>query len=81
MTIILSPEQEQVLREAISSGLAESTNEALDQALQLLRGRLATPSDEESVTVIARRLASFGQRHGLSLDGKSIKELLHESRP
>jgi hypothetical protein len=30
---------------------------------------------------VARRLASFGKRHGLSLGGSTIKDLLHESRP
>ena len=34
MTIILKPEQEQVLLEAINSGLAHTTDEALDQALR-----------------------------------------------
>jgi hypothetical protein len=40
MTIILRPEQERVLLEAINSGLAHSTEEALDQALDALRLRL-----------------------------------------
>ena len=79
MTIILRPEQEQLLREAISSGLAKSADEALDQALDTLRYRLPKPADEAESTV-ARRLASFGKRHGLSLGGSTIKELLHESR-
>jgi hypothetical protein len=34
-----------------------------------------------SVAEAARRLATFGRRHGLSLGGMTIKELLHESRP
>jgi hypothetical protein len=82
MTIILRPEQEQLLREAISSGLAQSTDEALDQALDTLRYRLPKPADEaESTAAVARLLASFGKRHGLSLGGSTIKDLLHESRP
>lgn len=81
MTIVLRPEQEQVLRDAIDSGLAESADEALDQALRLLRGRVVTSSDATSVATIARRLATFGQRNGLSLSGRSVKDLLHESRP
>jgi hypothetical protein len=82
MTITLRPEQEQLLREAISSGLAQSTDEALDQALDTLRYRLPKPADEgESTATVARRLASFGKRHGLSLGGSTIKDLLHESRP
>jgi hypothetical protein len=83
MTITLKPEQEQVLIEAINSGLADTTEQALDQALEALRERLPqqTASVDESVAAAARRLATFGQRHGLSLGGLTIKELLHESRP
>jgi hypothetical protein len=75
-------EQEQLLREAISSGLAQSTDEALDQALDTLRYRFSKPADEvESTATVPRRLAGFGKRHGLSLGGSTIKDLLHESRP
>ena len=82
MAIILRPEQEQLLREAMSSGLAQSTDEALDQALDTLRYRLLKPADEaESVATVVQQLASFGKRHGLSLGGSTIKDLLHESRP
>jgi hypothetical protein len=34
-----------------------------------------------SVAEAARRLGTFGKRHGLSLGGLTIKELLNESRP
>lgn len=82
MTIILRPEQEQVLREAISSGLAHTPDEALDQALDMLRDRLPRQTAEvESTAASARPLARFGKSHGLSLGGATIKELLHESRP
>jgi hypothetical protein len=82
MTIILKPEQEQVLLEAINSGLAHTTDEALDQALDSLRMRLPrhTASETEPAAAV-RRLATFGKRHGLSLGDRTIKELLHESRP
>jgi hypothetical protein len=83
MTIILKPEQEKLLIEATNSGLARSPDEALDQALDALRARLPheeKPNDE-SVAAAARRLGTFGKRHGLSLGGLRIKELLHESRP
>jgi len=36
---------------------------------------------DESAAAAARRLATFGKRHGLSLGGLTIKELLLESRP
>jgi len=85
MTIILKPEQERVLMDAIRSGLAENTDDAIDQALGALRERLPShapvSNPDESVAAAARRLATFGKRHGLSLGGLTIKELLHESRP
>jgi hypothetical protein len=82
MTITLKPEQEQVLLEAINSGLAQTTDEALDQALEALKSRLPQKeTSHESVASAARRLATFGKRNGLSLGGMTIKELLRESRP
>ena len=82
MTIILKPEQEKLLIQAIKSGLACTPDEALDQALDALRARLPHEGVVgESVASAARRLGTFGKRHGLSLGGLTIKELLHESRP
>jgi hypothetical protein len=82
MTITLTPEQEKVVIEAINSGLANSPQDALNQALQALRGRLPQERPvDESVAAAARRLGTFGKRHGLSLDGMTVKELLRESRP
>ena len=38
--------------------------------------------DTASATAAAaRRLGTFGERHGLSLGGQTIKDLLRESRP
>jgi hypothetical protein len=82
MTITLNPEQEKLLIQAINSGLARTREEALDRALEALRALL--PHDgpaDESVASAARRLGTFGRRHGLSLGGLTIKELLRESRP
>ncbi|MGB6946015.1 MAG: hypothetical protein WBE37_26685 [Bryobacteraceae bacterium] len=82
MAITLKPEQEQVLIEAVESGLAGNANEALDQALEALKNRLPQKGvTDESVAAAARRLATFGERNGLSLGGLTIKELLRESRP
>jgi len=47
MTITLRPEQERVLIDAIKSGLAHTTDEALDQALEGLRRRLPEPGVAE----------------------------------
>lgn len=82
MTIILKPEQEKVLLDAIRSGLAHTTDEALDQALDSLRVRLPyKPGREADPAGAARRLGVFGRRHELSLAGTTVKELLRESRP
>jgi hypothetical protein len=81
MTIILKPEQEKLLMQAINCGLARTPDEALEQALDALRARLAheeRPRDE-SVAATARHLGTFGKRHGLSLGGLMIKQLLYES--
>jgi GTP cyclohydrolase III len=81
MTIVLTPEQERVVAEAVSSGMAHTPDEAIDQALQALKSRLPGQEGDRSVAEAMRRLATFGKRHGLSLGGMTIKELLHESRP
>lgn len=83
MTITLKPEQERLLEEAMNSGLAQSPEEALDQAFDALRSRLTQPQTTagESTATAVRRLATFGKRNGLSLGGLTIKELLRESRP
>jgi hypothetical protein len=47
VTIHLSPEQERALIDAVKSGLAQTTDEALDQALDTLRHRIATPPGSE----------------------------------
>ena len=74
MSIILKPEQEQVLQAAIKSGLAHTTDEALDRAIDALRERIPheTPVDP-AIATAARHLGTFGKRHGLSLGGLSIK--------
>jgi len=83
MTITLKPEQERVLLDAVNSGMAKSAEEALDRALESLRNRLPKngESRNDSLAETVRRLATFGERHGLSLGGMTIQELLRESRP
>jgi hypothetical protein len=38
-------------------------------------------TSEATVADAARRLGNFGKRHGLSLSGMTIRDLLDESRP
>ena len=53
-------------------------------AQQVLLERIhseASQAPDHSVAAAARRLGTFGTRHGLSLGGMTIRELLNESRP
>ena len=55
-----------------------------DYAKQVLadRGRQSVcAAADSSVADVARRLATFGKRHGLSLGAITVKDLLRESRP
>jgi len=80
MTITLSPEDEQLISEAIRAGLIQSPVEALDEALATLRQRLQSRSAGPTPAQAAERLATFGKRHQLSLGGLSIKDLINEGR-
>jgi len=54
VTIILKPEQEQVIIQAVNSGLADNADDALDKAFDALRARLPHKSDlDESVQAAA----------------------------
>jgi hypothetical protein len=86
MTIIIDmkPEvQEALSRQAAAHGVDINSYAAslLEEAAHV-PAHLPKPGPEgESTATIARRLASFGKRHGLSLGGSTIKDLLRESRP
>jgi hypothetical protein len=82
MTITLRREHEPVLMEAISSGLAQTADEALDQAFDALRVRLPQqPLSAQESTCCGRAKADVRKRHGFSLGGMTVKQLLRESRP
>jgi hypothetical protein len=51
-------------------------------AEQVLLGRIhGNDNGLDSSVAAARRLGTFGKRHGLSLVGMTIRQLLDESRP
>ena len=74
------PELERRVREEIQSGRFRDVDEMIAKVLDALQEK-EQPAADESTTAAVRRLATFGKRHGLSLGGLSIKELLRESRP
>jgi hypothetical protein len=80
MTIILKPEHEAVLADAVRSGIATSPEDALDRAVEALRDRLARATADETTAEVTQRLSTFGRRHGLSLGRLTVKDLLRESR-
>jgi hypothetical protein len=51
MAITLNPDQERVLLEAIRSGLAETHDDALNQALRSLEDRLPRPDNKTDPSV------------------------------
>jgi hypothetical protein len=59
MTIILKPEQERILIDAINSGLAHTTAEALNQELEALRGRQPEPPRGTEVQSNEERARAF----------------------
>jgi hypothetical protein len=64
---------------AKASGLPLETFAAQVLLERIHDERSQTP--DSSVADAARRLGTFGKRHGLSLSGMTIRELLDESRP
>src|ERR1700738_433583 len=65
MTITLRPDQERVLVEAINSGLAHSTDEALEQALDALRLRLGRQAQTECVESLLKGLIGAVRQSGI----------------
>ena len=78
LTVHIPDEAVPALR-AKASGLRLETF-AEQVLLERIHGDCAVTPDS-SVADAARRLGTFGKRHGLSLGGMTIRELLDESRP
>ena len=80
VTLELRPEVEAgLMAQAQASGL--SLEAYVEQVLQERSRGAVDGSVDSSIAAAARRLGTFGKRHGLSLGGTTIRELLNESRP
>ena len=81
MTINLTPEQEKIVKEELESGHFRTAEELISEALHAL---LATaPSSGASADNGRRREAvremmAFAEKNRTSLQGISVKELIHE---
>jgi len=88
MTVTLRPEQEQIVGEAIRTGLIETVDDVVVVGVETIRQRLksngpasrkASVADRE-IQAAADRLVRFGEKYGFSLGGITIKDLVNEGR-
>jgi hypothetical protein len=75
MTIILKPEQERAIQEAINAGLIRSVDEFIETAIQSLPHAGARASSRADAV---RRMQEFGDKYRLSLGERITRTLLHE---
>jgi len=77
MTVELSPEQEQIIRAQIASGLFRSADEVLSSAL----AKLASPRvvSQSSQSGAVKRMIEFAEKKAVKLPpGEKVKDLVHE---
>ncbi len=75
MTIILKPEQEMAIRDAIEAGLIRSVDEFIETAIDAL------PHSEPGSSARAdavRRMREFGDKYQLNLGEPVTRKFLHE---
>jgi len=80
MTINLTPEQEKIVKEELESGHFRTVEELISQALNALRAT-AAPSSKTgngSHQKAVREMMQFVEKNRTSLQGISVKELIHE---
>ena len=92
MTIELTPEHQRMIERVIHTGAYPDAQHVLSAALEALAGDVAVTRarvGEPRVSSVAGQeraetiecLVTFGQRHGLSLGGTTLRELRDEARP
>lgn len=78
MIIQLNPETEKLVQEELQSGHFRSIDEIIVQGIRARREKeLPTRSEAQRRGAVERAL-DFARHKAVSLDGVSIKELLHE---
>jgi Arc/MetJ-type ribon-helix-helix transcriptional regulator len=76
VTIELKPEQEQIIRQQLASGLYGSVEEVLDTALASLPNDARF--DREHRREAVRRMIEFAERRKVRLGEPVTRQLLHE---
>jgi hypothetical protein len=75
MTIILKPDQEKAIQQAIQAGLIRSVEEFIDTAIEALpHSEGGAVSRKEAV----QHMQEFGDEYQLSLGAPVTRKLLHE---
>lgn len=82
MNITLTPENERMIREELASGRWPSVDDIIAKALEALRERerAMTQQAAEARQQAVGEMLAFGGRHKLTLEGMSIRELIHQGR-
>jgi Arc/MetJ-type ribon-helix-helix transcriptional regulator len=80
MNINLTPEQEQIVNDELKSGHFRSAEEVIDKTLAALQEReRSAPSVAGATTINAvREMLNFVKKNRTSLQGISVKQLIHE---
>jgi Arc/MetJ-type ribon-helix-helix transcriptional regulator len=76
VTINLTPEQQDVIQQAIQSGLVQSVDEFINSALSAL-SRREDGFDKEKARLAGARIREIRKGVKLDLQGMSIRELAH----
>jgi hypothetical protein len=81
MTINLTPEQEKIVKEELRSGHFRTAEELISQALLTLLATVPPSSasgDNGKRREAVREMMDFVEKNRTSLQGISVKELIHE---
>ena len=81
MNIHLTPEQERIVNDELKSGHFESAEEVIAHALAALREKEASSRTGDSNgydQTAVREMISFVEKNRTSLQGISVKQLIHE---
>ena len=78
MTIQLNPETEKLVQEELQNGHFHSVDEIIVQGIRARREKEQPQRSETQRLHAVERALDFAKHKAVSLDGISIKELLHE---
>jgi Arc/MetJ-type ribon-helix-helix transcriptional regulator len=76
MTIILIPEQEQIVDDQLKSGIYRTPEDVVATALQALRKTSPRACHQQEAV---REMLRFVENNRATLTGISVKELIHEA--